>query len=82
MTYIFHLNAPSCTDEPGNNLLAYTGTLNNDECNRFGDKLGWFVLNETRADVSLLKPRQLKTLSSTPTVLAAQFAATQELQNQ
>ena len=56
MTWVFQLNAPSGMDEPANNLLAYTGTLNNDECNRCGDKPGWFILNETRADVSLQKP--------------------------
>ena len=44
-------------DEPANNLLAYTGTLDNDECNRHGDKLGWFILKETREDISLSKPR-------------------------
>ena len=44
-------------DEPTNNLLAYIGTLNNDECNRCGDKRGWFILNETRVDISLPKPR-------------------------
>ena len=64
MTWVFQLNAPSCTDEPANNLLAYTGTLNNDECNRYGDKPGWFILKETRADVSLPKSPSLKTSSA------------------
>ena len=44
-------------DEPANNLLAYTETLNNDEYDRCGDKLEWFILKETRADIALLKPR-------------------------
>ena len=44
-------------DEPANNLLAYTGTLDNDECNKHGDKPGWFILKETRADISLSKSR-------------------------
>ena len=44
-------------NEPANNILAHTGTLNNDECNRCNDKPGWFILNETKADISLPKPR-------------------------
>ena len=57
ITGVSELNAPSYMDEPANNLRTYTGILNNDECNRYGDKPGWFILKETRADVSLPKPR-------------------------
>ena len=57
MIWVSQLNAPSCTDEPANNLLAYTGTLDNDEFNRHSDKPRWFILKETREDISLLKPR-------------------------
>ena len=44
-------------DKPANNLLAYTGTLNNDGCNRCGDKPRWFILKETRANIALSNPR-------------------------
>ena len=44
---------PSCIDEPANNLLGYTKTLNNDEYDRCGDKPGWFILKETREDIAL-----------------------------
>ena len=53
----FPAECPSYTTEPANNLLAYTGTLNNDECNRCGEKLGWFILKETRADIAMPNPR-------------------------
>ena len=77
MTWVFQLNSPNYTDEPANNILAYTGTLNNDEYNRCGDKPGCFILKETRADIALSNPRQLKTPSSTPTAVAARCAAAQ-----
>ena len=57
MTRVSQLNAPSCMNDLANNLWTYTGTLDNDECNKHGDKLGWFILKETRADVSLPKSR-------------------------
>ena len=47
----------SCIDEPANNLLAYTETLNNDEYDRCGDKPGQFILKENREDIALLNPR-------------------------
>ena len=53
----FPAKCPSCTDEPTNNLLAYTETLNNDEYDRCGDKPEWFILKETMADIALSKPR-------------------------
>ena len=53
----FSAKCPKCTDEPANNLLAYTGALNNDECNRCGHKPGWFILKETRVDIALSNSR-------------------------
>ena len=54
MTWGFPAKSPpSCTNQPANNLLAYTETLNNDEYDRCGDKPGWFILKETKADIAL-----------------------------
>ena len=45
---------PNCMDEPVNNLLEYTKTLNNDEYDRCGDKPRWFILKETRVEPLLV----------------------------
>ena len=42
----------------------------------------WPTLKETRANISLSNPRQLKTLSSTPIATAACRVATQNTSNQ
>ena len=57
MTWVLQLNAPICTDEPANNLLAYTEALNKDEYDSWADKPEWFILTETRVDIALPKPR-------------------------
>ena len=44
------------------------------------DKTRWFILKETRVDISLLNPRSLKTSSSTQKIAAACCVACQKLQ--
>ena len=64
-------------DEPANNIFTYTETLNKDEYDGCSDKPEWFILKETRANIALSKPHELKTPFSTPTAVAARCAATQ-----
>ena len=54
---VSQLNPPNCTNEPVNNILAYTEALNKDEYDICDEKPEWFILNETREDIALPKPR-------------------------